>query len=75
MKMFIYYLLNPMLKNPLIRRILRRSALPEYRGKFHGFSRSRGELRRLYRKSGLRIIREQASCGFKYIATLEPTSK
>ena len=39
-----------------------------YRGKFHGYSRSRGELRRLYTESGLQIHQESSTFGYKYVA-------
>lgn len=75
MEMFVYYLMRQIMRNRLIRRILKRPPLPDYKGKFHGFSRNRRELRRLYKESGLRIISEQSVCDFKYVATLEPITE
>jgi ubiquinone/menaquinone biosynthesis C-methylase UbiE len=42
-----------------------------YRGKFHGYGRSRGELRRLYKLAGLELIQEISVAPYKYVAILE----
>jgi len=39
--------------------------------KFHGYARSRGELRRLYREAGFRVLKEGPIGGYKYVAILE----
>lgn len=52
-----------------VRRLLRREAASaEYIGKFHGYARTRREMRRLYRKAGLRIVTELVVGGYKYVA-------
>ena len=58
--------------NYYLRKILRKPTLPSgyYRGKFHGYSRSRGELRKLYKKSGLKIQKQISTGEIKYIAIL-----
>jgi hypothetical protein len=42
-----------------------------YRGKFHGYARTRGELRSLYRKAGLNVVKEIRIGPWKYIAICE----
>lgn len=39
-----------------------------YRGKFHGYGRTRGELRRLYKQAGLDLIQETAVGCYEYVA-------
>jgi len=39
-----------------------------YKGKFHGYARTRGELRALYRKAGLNIVKEIRIEPWKYVA-------
>ena len=58
--------------NYYLRKILRKPTLSSgnYRGKFHGYSRGRGELRKLYKKSGLKIQKEISTNSYKYIAIL-----
>lgn len=47
------------------------TAAQRYPGKMHGYGRSRGELRRLYRASGWTIAREWRAADYRYVATLE----
>jgi len=42
-----------------------------YRGKFHGYGRSRDELRRLYKLAGLELILETSVSPYKYVAVLK----
>lgn len=42
----------------------------DYRGKFHGYGRTRGELRKLYCKAGLNLIKEIRVSPYKYVAIL-----
>jgi ubiquinone/menaquinone biosynthesis C-methylase UbiE len=59
--------------SPTVRKILRKPALPSenYRGKFHGYERTRGELRKLYKKSGWKIQKDSfKDVSNKYIALL-----
>lgn len=42
------------------------------KGKFHGFSRSRGSLCNLYKESGFRIIQEIKIQPYSYVAVLSP---
>lgn len=48
--------------------IMEKFGLLKFRGKFHGYRRTRGELRRLYQKAGLKIVRELAIQPYRYIA-------
>jgi ubiquinone/menaquinone biosynthesis C-methylase UbiE len=41
------------------------------RGIFHGYERSRSELRRLYKAAGLKIVEELSAGGYEYIAVLK----
>ena len=43
---------------------------PPADAKFHGFARTRRELRRIYRASGLRIESEVAVGSYRYVAVL-----
>lgn len=71
-KHVIINVLRPIRTNSAVRKIFRRPPITRegYWGKFHGYSRSRSELRRLYRKSGLEILREIWVAGYKYVAIL-----
>lgn len=40
----------------------------EYRGKFHGYSRTCGEVRRLYKQAGIDLIQETAVGNYKYVS-------
>jgi hypothetical protein len=52
-----------------LRRLLgRMPPASEYPGKFHGYGRSRSELRRLYRAAGLQIAAERTVGGYRYVA-------
>jgi hypothetical protein len=51
-------------------RLIRRH--PPADAKFHGFARTRLELRRIYRASGLRIESESAVGPYRYVAVLTP---
>lgn len=53
------------LARPLIEKLMRRP-----RGKFHGYSRSRGEIRRLYEAGGWKVARELSIPDYKYVAIL-----
>ena len=44
--------------------------LPLNLGKFHGYARSRGELRRLYREAGVSVLQEKSIGCYKYVAIL-----
>jgi len=68
-KKFIRYCLTPLTKKPLLRRLFRKP-LRTYQGKFHGYARSRSEIKNLYNKSGWNIDRELSMSGHKYIAVL-----
>jgi hypothetical protein len=67
------YILNQLtpLKNfDLIRKLFGKAPLGKdgYRGKFHGYGRSRGELRKLYKLAGLRLRQELKIGTYKYVA-------
>lgn len=70
---FLYYFLEPICKSNLIRKLCGKVPIDknEYIGKFHGYLRSRGELRYLYRKSGLRIVKETSVGPYKYVVMLK----
>ena len=50
------------------RALLEKFGIPLNRGKFHGYCRSRGELRRLYERAGLELIDETTAGLYKYVA-------
>ncbi len=64
--------LKPFRENSTLRKIFRKPPIKsgEFLGKFHGYSRSRGELRNLYKKSGLEILEETSTINCKYVAIL-----
>lgn len=65
--------LHPLSRNPAVRRILHKPpiAVEGYRGKFHGYSRNRSELIKLYKSSGLELRGETSVAGsYKYVAIL-----
>ena len=68
-KQFINYCLTPLTKNPLLRRFFCKP-IRTYQGKFHGYSRSRSEIRNLYKKSGWNIDKELSIGSTKYVAVL-----
>ncbi|MEN6488498.1 MAG: hypothetical protein ABFD66_06390 [Smithella sp.] len=69
--------LQPLRMVPIVRRLLRRplGGGGNYRGKFHGYSRSRSELRNLYASAGWKILKEMSISVYKYASILEPSSK
>jgi ubiquinone/menaquinone biosynthesis C-methylase UbiE len=69
-KAMLGQLLEPFRKNTVIRRWLRRPSLGNYIGKFHGYSRSRGELRRLYKEAGVSLLEETSVGAYNYVAIL-----
>ena len=59
--------------SPTVRKILRKPALlsGDYRGKFHGYGRTKGALRKLYKKSGWKVQKDSfKDLSNKYIALL-----
>ena len=46
----------------------------EYRGKFHGFQRTKQEFRNLYKKAGWTLKEESVVGGYNYVAILENNS-
>lgn len=58
-------------KSNFIRKLLSKSQYnDQWRGKFHGYSRNRSELRRLYNRSGFKVTKEVSLGTFKYVAIL-----
>jgi ubiquinone/menaquinone biosynthesis C-methylase UbiE len=59
-------------KSSILRKMLRKSPIErrEYKGKFHGYTRSRSELRRIYNQAGLNVVKEKAVEPYKYVAIL-----
>lgn len=72
LKSLCFNYLEPLTKNSIIRKIFHKHPITSnnYRGKFHGYSRSRGELRRLYKNSGLELQKELSVSGYKYVSIL-----
>jgi hypothetical protein len=70
-KAIIGYLLEPLRKMAITRKLLRRPPLHNQIGKFHGYSRSRGELRRLYQEAGFSLVRETSVGDYRYVAILK----
>jgi hypothetical protein len=64
------YLFQPLVGSAVMRKLLRRPSREEFKGKFHGYSRDRNELRRLYAESGWRVTREISAAGYRYVAIL-----
>lgn len=63
--------LKPLTTNSTIRRIFHKPpSVQGCRGKFHGYSRNRSELRKLYRNSGLSLQQEISVSNYKYVAIL-----
>lgn len=55
-----------------IRRIFGKSQIERYKGKFHGYTRDKKELRRLYKNSGLKIQNElESKTCYRYFVVLE----
>lgn len=64
--------LEPLTTNSTVRKYFYKPPVTAegYRGKFHGYSRDRSELRRLYKNSGLELQKEISVSYFKYVAIL-----
>lgn len=58
-------------KIKIANKILRKMKPEYYRGKFHGYCRTRGELRKLYKKAGLTLLKETSVSSYRYVAILE----
>jgi len=69
-KAYVMNILSPLRKSREIRRLFRKPPLGKghYQGKFHGYGRSRNELRKLYKLAGLDLIREASISDYKYVA-------
>lgn len=64
-------ILSPLKQSRIIRKLFQKPPFlgqDYYRGKFHGYVRSRGELRKLYQLAGLDLIRETSIGDYKYVA-------
>jgi hypothetical protein len=64
--------LKPLTTNSTVRKFFYKPLITVQgcRGKFHGYSRNRSELRKLYKNSGLSLQREISVSNFKYVAIL-----
>ena len=73
LKHFCFNLLGPISKNRTVRKMFGKSSMieDEYIGKFHGYSRNRAELRRLYREANLKVLEETSVGGYKYVAIVK----
>jgi len=60
--------LLPVRRSASLRKLFRKP--PLNLRKFHGYARSRGELRRLYREAGFSVLQERPIGGYKYVAIL-----
>jgi predicted RNA methylase len=71
-KAVIMNYLKPLTMNSTLRKMFHKPPITswEYSGKFHGYSRNRSELRRLYKNSGLKLQEEISLSGYKYVAIL-----
>jgi len=69
----IVSLLRPFARNSAIRRVFHKCPVDKYKyiGKFHGYSRNRAELRKLYRKAGFKLYKELSVPNYKYVAILK----
>lgn len=65
-------LLLPISQNRVLRKMFGKKPLDAYPGKFHGYSRDRSELLKLYRKSGFVVRKEIVAGGYEYVAVMEP---
>ena len=72
LRSFITYLSTPLTKNNFVRKLFGKPLVGknDCAGKFHGYARSRSELRSLYKRSGLKIIKELSIGNYKYVAIL-----
>ena len=63
------FFLLPLKENTIIRKIFRKPLIEKkYLGKFHGYARSRSELKKLYKKAGFDLIKEISVGPYKYVA-------
>ena len=71
-KGMIFNYLKYFKNNSIIRKMfnLPPNSIRGYRGKFHGYSRSRGEIRKLYKNGGFSINGEYSRGSYKYVAVL-----
>jgi hypothetical protein len=60
--------ISPSISRSLALKIIGRVPMEGWQGKFHGYSRSRGELRRLYKKAGFISVQEFTALPYKYVA-------
>jgi predicted RNA methylase len=67
----VSYVLGPITKISAVRKLFRKPPVSDYKGKFHGYSRSRSELRKLYKESGWRLRKETSSGIYEYVAILD----
>lgn len=72
---FNYFFRNVVLlsikESNLVRKVFGKPALKkDFIGKFHGFARSRGNLRRIYKQGGYRIAKEFYQSSYNYAAIL-----
>jgi len=55
----------------ILSKVLNKIRSHRYRGKFHGYGRSRGELRKLYKQAGLDLIQEASIAPYEYVSICE----
>lgn len=65
----IKYYLQPLASNTAVRKLLSKPPV-DFKGKFHGYSRNKTELRKLYEKSGWEILKETSTSPYNYVAIL-----
>ena len=63
--------LNPIKHNNMLRKIFGKSPMSSYKGKFHGYLRDRYEIRKLYKRSGLKLKKEFSIGNYRYVSILE----
>jgi hypothetical protein len=73
MREAFFHLVRPFTVNRFMRKLLRKPMFNEsdHPGKFHGYTRSRGALRSLYRQAGLRVVKEVSVGSSQYVAILQ----
>jgi hypothetical protein len=71
-KNFMKFIIEPITRNNTIRKLFHKHPLTDIdHSNFQGYSRNRRSLRKLYKKSGWRIVKELSFSSYNYVAILE----
>ena len=65
------FLIRKIFNKPLINLKNSKNYFQSYRGKFHGYSRNKSELRRIYKNAGWKLKKETSVTIYEYVAILE----